>query len=59
MSKKPLYRVLQRETLNGWSVVNRDDDVVATCSTRTEARAKARQLILEHTAFGNETEPAV
>ena len=45
MSKKPLYRVLQNERHEGWPVLNIDDEVVATCATRTQAREKARELI--------------
>ena len=45
MAKKPLYRVPQNERHEGWPVLNTDDEVVATCATRTLAREKARELI--------------
>ena len=40
------YRVLQRETLDGWLILDgeRDDECVAKCATRWDARKKAREM---------------
>ena len=52
MTDKPLYRVAQNETVRGWPILDRDDNVVAHYATRSEAREQCRQLI-----FGNEHDP--
>ena len=51
MAKKPLYRVPQNETAQGWTVLNLQDNVVATCPTRSEARKKAKELIASHKLY--------
>ena len=52
MAKKPLYRVAQNETVKGWPILDWNDNCVAHCATRSEARTKAKQLISEYVAFG-------
>ena len=52
--KKPLYRVLQRETVKGWIILDVNDYLAAVATTRGDAREKARELIKQHIANRNE-----
>ena len=44
--KNRRYRVLQRETVQGWLILDgeKDDECVASCATRLDARKKAREM---------------